>query len=84
MRPSDLLGIGRSDEPGADYVAYCLDEAIQYCGMTIEAELDKAGHKVSKDERKIVSAREGVLKKYLGDQGADSAPKKFADPMNLF
>lgn len=52
--------------------------------MVIESELDQAGHKPSKEERKVMSARDTVIKKYLGDTEGPAKQKKFADPVNMF
>lgn len=78
QRPSAMLGL-KSDS----YEAYCLDEAVIYFGLQLEAALDKAGHKPSKQDRKVTAARTRVLDLVLGT--AD--PKKgtgFADPAAMF
>lgn len=67
------------------YEAYCLDEAVAYYGLTLETELDKAGSKPSKEERKAEAARQRVLDRWLDDP--DEAEKKkagFADPALMF
>lgn len=60
------------------YVAYCFDEAVNYFGSKIESELDKAGDKPSKSQRKTEAARKRVLDKFLGVEQSDS--QKFAAP----
>lgn len=79
VTPSSMLGI----ESGS-YEAYCIDEAVVYYGSSLEHELEKAGHKPSREDRKIEAARQRVLDKWLTD---DDEPKKqtgFADPALMF
>lgn len=64
------------------YVAYCLDEAVIYFGLTVEAKLDEAGHKPSKEERRARAAREKIM-----DTLFDPESKKtsgYADPALMF
>lgn len=80
QRPSELLNI--TD----DYVAYCLDEAVIYFGLMVESELEQAGHKPSKEERKARRAREDILDRILGDEKDQEAAKakRYADPALMF
>lgn len=66
--------------PGS-YEAYCFDQAVWFFGITVEGELEKAGRKPQKGEGALISARTGVLKKYLGS--SDVGPQ-FADPAAMF
>lgn len=75
QRPSQLLAIEN------DYVAYCLDEAVIFFGLTMENMLDEAGHKPGKDERKARAARERLLNKVLGN---DDQTSGYADPALMF
>lgn len=75
-RPSELLGL----EPGS-YEAYCLDQAIGYLGTMVESELDRAGHRPSKGEKKTEAARKRIIAKYMGET---EQKKQFADPALLF
>lgn len=63
------------------YEAYCLDQAVWYAGVTISADLEKAGQKRSKGEGRIQSARQRILDKYFGKTGSKQT---FADPALLF
>lgn len=76
MRPSAFLGL-----PSNSYEAYCVDEAVIFFGLQLQSELEKAGHKPSKDERKTNEARKRVLDKVLGKEEVKGAG--FADPMLL-
>lgn len=75
MRPSELLGLQRRDDEG--YVAYCLDQAVGHFGVSVEVDLENAGHRPSKEERKMENARKQVLARYFGDEVVG---KRFADP----
>jgi hypothetical protein len=77
-RPAELLGL----DPDS-YEAYCLDEAVIYFGLTVEAKLEEAGHKPTKEERKAKAAREAVLKKIL-DPDQETKGSGFADPALMF
>ena len=66
-------------KPGS-YEAYCLDQAVGYVGAFIQAELEKAGHRPSKEQRKVEAARQKVLDRYLGVEKETN----FADPSVLF
>lgn len=63
------------------YEAYCLDEAVIFFGLQLEAALDKAGHKPSKQDRKVMAARTRVLDKVLGTEKKNAG---FADPAAMF
>jgi hypothetical protein len=77
VRPSNFIGL----EPDS-YEAYCFDEAIIHFGTSLEYELEQAGHKPSKEERKAKAARETVLNRIFGeDKGKGSG---FADPAAMF
>lgn len=75
VTPSSILGI----EQGT-YPAYCLDEAVIFFGLTLESMLEKAGQKPSKEERRVMRARESLLEKVLGDDDEPKKNKGFADP----
>lgn len=76
LPPSNIFGL-----TAGSYEAYCLDQAVWYAGITISADLEKAGQKRSKGEGRIQSARQRVLDKYFGKtEGRQS----FADPALLF
>jgi hypothetical protein len=76
--PSQILGLTLGS-----YEAYCLDQAAWYLGITITAELDKAGRpKKQKGEAQSEAARKRVLAKYFGD-APGSAPA-YADPAAFF
>ena len=64
------------------YEAYCLDEAVIFFGMALESDLEQAGHKPSKEERRAKAAREALLAKVLGDEKKQGAG--FADPALMF
>lgn len=76
-RPSEILGV----EP-TSYEGYCLDEAVIYFGMVLENELEKAGHRPGKEERKIQAAREKLLDSILGEGQKKNAG--YADPALMF
>jgi hypothetical protein len=81
VRPSQLLGLdrpGRSDDDG--YTAYCFDQAVGHFGVSVEAELEQAGHRPTKDERKTEAARKSVLTKYFGEIAPEQQRGKYADP----
>lgn len=78
-RPSVLLGL----ESGS-YEAYCLDQAIGYLGTQLEYELERAGEKPNKNEKKIEAARKKVLEKYMSQGKKKKQTKGFADPALLF
>lgn len=63
-------------------MAYCLDQAVGHFGVVVESELEQAGHKPDKSERKITAARKAVLNRYFGDK--EVKPQSFADPAALF
>lgn len=64
------------------YEAYCLDEAVIFFGLQVEAKLESAGHKESKEERKLKRARETVMDKIFGKENAKK--QAFADPATMF
>jgi hypothetical protein len=64
------------------YEAYCLDEAVIYFGLTVEAKLDEADHKPSKEERKARAARENMLKKLFSEETESTSG--FSDPALMF
>lgn len=74
--PSKLLSVKDS------YAAYCLDQAVAYFGLTLEAKLAEAGHKPSKGERKTKAAQERILNQVFQPSGGDT--KRFADPAAMF
>lgn len=74
--PSKLLAIKGS------YAAYCLDQAVAYFGLTLEAKLAEAGHKPSKGERKTKAAQERILNQVFKSSEEDT--KSFADPAAMF
>lgn len=77
VRPSEFLAL----EPDS-YEAYCLDEAVVHFGTALEHELEQAGHKPSKEERRAKAARETILERIFGDdKGKNSG---FADPASMF
>lgn len=76
-RPSELLGL-----VGHSYEAYCLDEAVVFFGMSLEQMLDEAGHKASKEERKVKAARERLMKKIFDPE--EKQGTGFADPAAMF
>lgn len=76
--PSSLVGV----EQGT-YSAYCLDEAVIYFGLVLEARLDEAGHKPSKEERRAKAARDRVLQRVLGEVEENSG-SGYADPATMF
>lgn len=79
VTPSSIIGL----TPGS-YEAFCFDQASFYFGMTIQAELEKAGQgKKPKGEAQREAARKRVLAKYLGDE-KKSSKGQFADPAALF
>ena len=75
-RPSELLGL-RSKS----YEAYCLDEAVIYFGLSLEAELEQAGQKPGKAEKKAQAAREAVLNQVFGRTEKGTG---YADPALMF
>lgn len=76
QRPSQLLNIEDS------YVAYCLDEAVTFFGLSLENKLEEAGHKQSKEERKAKAARDQVLDRIFGTNKKKT--KGYADPALMF
>lgn len=76
VAPSQLIGL-----KSGTYEAYCLDEAVIYFGLMVENQLDEAGHKPSKEERKARAAREKVLD---GIMGTNKNKTGFADPALMF
>lgn len=64
------------------YEAYCLDEAVVFFGLQVENKLEAAGHKPSKEERKVKAAREKILDALLGDEEVKKT--SFADPAAMF
>ena len=46
-------------------MAYCLDYAVYYWGVSVDHELDKVSHKPSKEERKATEARQRRLTQLL-------------------
>jgi hypothetical protein len=77
QRPSDLLDIQLSN-----YVAYCLDEAVVFFGMQLEAMLDEAGQKPDKESARIERERKRVLDKVFSDESTES--QHFSDPAVMF
>ena len=75
--PSVLLGIKN------EYVAYCLNYATYYFGVTVENELDKASHKPSKQEKATSAARNRKLEQILSGNKA-STSNQFMDPAHFF
>lgn len=75
MTPSHLVGLKRGS-----YEAYCLDQAVGYFGAVLQSELEKAGRKPGKEERRAEKARERVLQRFLGMEDVE----KFADPAAFF
>lgn len=51
-----------------------------YFGTRLTNELEKAGHRPSKAERKSMSARQRVLDKVFGPEKSE---KRFRDPMSM-
>jgi hypothetical protein len=51
--------------------------------VSVEAELEAAGHRPSKDERKLEAARKKVLEKYFGDTSPEQQRGQYADPAAL-
>jgi len=76
MAPSSILGL-----TAGSYEAYCLDQAVWYAGVTISADLEKAGQKRQKGAGKIESARQRILDRYFGKK---SGQQQYADPALLF
>lgn len=74
---SALLGL----EPGS-YTAFCLDQAVYTFGSMVESEIERAGHKPSKDEQKIIQARRRVVDRLLRDPNAP-VKGRFRDPMTM-
>lgn len=66
------------------YEAYCLDEAVIFFGIQLEARLESAGHKPSKEERKVKAVREKILNEVFGDSGVEETKTSFADPALMF
>lgn len=77
-RPSALLSIDPVED---SYLAYCVDEAVVYFGIMLENELQSAGQKPGKEERRAQLARERILARVFGDGGAK---KQYADPAAMF
>ena len=75
-RPSELIGL-----PSDSYEAYCLDEAVIYFGMSLEADLEQAGHKPSKQEKRAEAMRKARLDQVFGTKESGSG---FADPALMF
>lgn len=80
---SQSMGIPPSKQLGlksGSYESYCLNQAVWLVGVTIEADLDKAGRTPQKGEANTVAARKRVLDKYF------KAPsvQRFADPSAFF
>jgi hypothetical protein len=74
--PASLLNI---EDP---YIAFCLNQAVGYWGMTIESALDEVDGKNSKE---IAIKRKAVLRKWLYPDSADKPqPGQFADPALMF
>lgn len=76
ITPSEILGL-----TVGSYEAYCLNQAVWYAGVTISADLEKAGQKRQKNEGRMQSARQRVLDKYFGKTETTG---QFADPALLF
>jgi len=51
-----------------------------YFGTKVNSELEKAGHKPSKGERKAMAARQRILDKVFGPEKSE---KRFRDPMSM-
>ena len=65
-------------------MAYCLDEAVSYFGMMLENELERAGHKPSKEERKAEMARQRILDRVFKDEEEKKKNSGFSDPALMF
>lgn len=78
VTPSQILGLTLGS-----YEAYCFDQAVWYFGITVSAEVEKAGQKKQKGEAAMIAARQKVLKRYL-DPGAKQAASSYSDPSALF
>lgn len=53
-------------------------------GTVVEHELEKAGHKPGKDEKKAQAARQRVIAKFLGADNPERPNGQFADPASFF
>jgi hypothetical protein len=71
--PANLLGV---DD---DYVAYCLNQAVNYFGKSVEEKMDKAASN-AKNEKSANAARQRALKRILEPAGTG----QFMDPAALF
>lgn len=67
---------------GDTYEAFCLDEAVIYFGLALEAELEEAGVTPTKEDRKIMAARQRVLDRVLGKDEVKGSG--YADPALMF
>ena len=70
-----------------DYESYCLNQAVAYFGMHVDAKLEEAEANLSRGKKQpskgaVARARNNVLVLY-GIKSAD-APRKFADPAAMF
>lgn len=74
LRPSEI--VGEEDR----LAAYNLDNAVMAFGLALEQELESAGHTPSKDEKKILAARQRVLRKWLPEAFRASSATGFRDP----
>lgn len=55
---------------------------MTYFGLCLEYELEMAGHKPGKEERRAQAAREALLKKVFDPEGQKGSG--FADPAVMF
>lgn len=78
VRPSQLVGVSDT------YVAYCLDQAVGYYGSWVDAELDKASSKPSKEEVAAVEKRKRRIREILGTAEDDKTQGQFRDPAEFF
>lgn len=78
QRPSHMLGMDPTS-----YRAYCLDEAVIFFGMRVEAELEEAAEgKKSKEQRAAESRQQKVFDRIFGKQEGQGSG--FADPALMF
>ena len=75
--PSEIMGLTKGS-----YEAYSLDEAVLIFGSEVQNELEKAGHKPSKQENSTAAIQKKILAKYFGESKATK--DQFADPAALF
>lgn len=63
------------------YIAYCLDQAVNYWGTYVTNELEKIEAKTAKAAE---ARRHARLQSLLAEDGADPAQGQFADPALMF